>query len=316
MVSKFKKVRTKFLLKMRRKLMQRKMPFHNEISVYKFFKIFFSGISKGAFDVRASSASWHLFMSVFPFTIFLLLLIKYLPYSDKLQELIYQVILNRVLPSNLFESGEQYIKERSVLVFSNFEKSNIILLILSVLLFVFLSAKGIRALIIGFRSINNDRSMKQKGVQSFKIPLLLTLFYAFFIVLSLIVTYINQIVFRYFNTSFSFNVQNLKQFLGITNFVLSLIITFFGICFLYYFGRTTQLSFKEVMPGAAMTTILFTLISSIFVYYIKHFTRFNALYGSIGSILIVMIWININVTFVLLGYELNVALKKARNFVE
>ena len=66
------------------------------------------------------------------------------------------------------------------------------------------------------------------------------------------------------------------------------------------------------MPGAILTTSLFILLTYFFAIYVKNFARYNVLYGSIGSIILVMVWVNINVILMLLGNELNIAIKKVR----
>ena len=66
------------------------------------------------------------------------------------------------------------------------------------------------------------------------------------------------------------------------------------------------------MPGAVFTTVLFVILTYIFAIYVKDFARYNVIYGSIGSIILVMIWVNINIILILLGNELNIAIKKVR----
>ena len=66
------------------------------------------------------------------------------------------------------------------------------------------------------------------------------------------------------------------------------------------------------MPGAALTTVLFILLTYIFAIYVRDFARYNVLYGSIGTIILVMVWVNLNIILILLGNELNIAIKKVR----
>ncbi len=284
----------------------------NHISLYKILEIYIQGITKGAIGVRAAAASWSIFMSMFPFLVFFLLFISYLPYYEEIQQLIFNFLLKKLLPSDILTIIQNYMNDRIVLVNNNLNRPNTFLLIFSILLFIFLSSNGVRSLIRGFKSVNNQEPLEFKGMKSFFLSIFIVLFFSIFLFTSLVLLYVTEIIFRFFEHSLPFNIPEYRLIINILNFILSLFIFFIGICFLYYFGRTAKISFRGVMPGALLTTMLFTLTTSCFGFYIANFTRFNVLYGSIGSILIVMLWINISVVFTLIGYELNIALRKAK----
>lgn len=198
------------------------------------------------------------------------------------------------------------------LVNNDLYRPNIFLFIFSILLFILLSSNGIRSLIRGFKSINNQEPIEFKGFKSFLVSIFIVLFFAIFLFFSLLLVYITEVIFRVFQASLPLNIDEYRLVINIFNFILSIFIFFIGTCFLYYFGRTTKFSFKEIMPGALLTTILFSLTTCFFGYYIANFTRFNILYGSIGSVIIVMVWVNISVILTLIGYELNIALRRAK----
>ncbi|TWP26170.1 YihY/virulence factor BrkB family protein [Apibacter muscae] len=284
----------------------------NGISLYEILQIYFQGITKGAIGYRAAAASWNVFMSFFPFLIFFLLLISYLPYYDEIQHLIYDFLLKKLLPPNIFDIVNGYMNDRILLVNNHLNRPNIYLLLLSVLLFIILSSNGIRSLITGFKSVNNHDPIEFKGFRSFFLSIFIILFFSIFLIVSLLLFYVSEIVLRLFQYSISFNIIEFRTIINIFNYIISSIIFFFGTCFLYYWGRTARLKFKEVIPGALLTTLLFPICTYIFGYYITHFTRFNVLYGSIGSMLMLMIWVNLSVTFILIGYELNIAIRKAK----
>ncbi|MGM5630803.1 YihY/virulence factor BrkB family protein [Apibacter raozihei] len=284
----------------------------NNISLFEILSIYFHGITRGSLGVRAAAASWSIFMSMFPFMIFFLLFISYLPYYEEIQHLIYDFLLKKLLPPHIFTVVNTYMNDRFNLVNNQLNRPNTLLLVFSVLLFIFLSSNGIRSLIRGFKSINHKEPIEFKGVRSFVLSIFIVLFFSVFLFLSLLLIYVTEFVFRLFQHSISFNAFEYRIIINLLNFFLSLFIFFIGICFLYYLGRTTKISFRGVMPGAFLTTVLFTLTTYLFGYYIANFTRFNVLYGSIGSVLMIMLWVNISVTFTLAGYELNIALQKAK----
>ena len=81
---------------------------------------------------------------------------------------------------------------------------------------------------------------------------------------------------------------------------------------LYKFGakETSKISF--ISYGAVFTTILILLSSYIFGVYVEKFSRYNELYGSIGTLLVLMFYIWINCMVLLLGFELNAAISKLK----
>jgi membrane protein len=290
-----------------------KIPILNHISLYKILEIYVQGLAKGALGVRAATASWYIFVSIFPFLIFFLTFISYLPYYKELQQLIYDFLLVKLLPPNIFEQVHSYMDDRIVLVNHHINSSNTFLFIISTLMFLYSSAKGVNFLIKGFKSVNNHEPIEHKGIRAIFLDIFIVLFFSVFLFVALILVYVTEIIFRFFQDSFSFDTDSFRLIINTFNFVLSFVIFFIGLCFLYYFGRTARLSFRGVMLGALLTTFLFSITTYFFGYFMANFTRYNVLYGSIGSVIIIMIWINLSVTFTLIGYELNIALKKAKS---
>ena len=67
------------------------------------------------------------------------------------------------------------------------------------------------------------------------------------------------------------------------------------------------------MPGALLTTVLFMLVTYLFAIFLKNFARYNVLYGSIGTMIALMVWVNLNIIIILLGNELNLSVRKMKN---
>jgi membrane protein len=103
--------------------------------------------------------------------------------------------------------------------------------------------------------------------------------------------------------------ENLTKILSFISFP----IFYFLLLTLFYWVGTVKITkFKRAIPGAIFTTVLFILTTYFFAIYIRDFARYNLLYGSIGSIILLMIWVNVNVVLILLGNELNLAIRKLR----
>jgi len=81
---------------------------------------------------------------------------------------------------------------------------------------------------------------------------------------------------------------------------------------LYYFGTKEGRHSKFFSIGALFTTLLIILTSYLFGIYIDNFSQYNKLYGSIGALLILLLYLWLNANILLLGYELNASLNKLR----
>ncbi len=96
--------------------------------------------------------------------------------------------------------------------------------------------------------------------------------------------------------------------LQISKFIIVVIIFFLAISFLYYLGPSRKQRFRFISAGSTLSTLLIILLSLGFNYYISNFSRYNTLYGSIGTLIIVMLWIYFVSFVILLGFELNASI--------
>jgi membrane protein len=91
-----------------------------------------------------------------------------------------------------------------------------------------------------------------------------------------------------------------------------LVLFYLIVSILYNFGTMESRSFKFFSIGAAMTSLLFVLTSYLFGFYIDNFSRYNELYGALGGLLILMLYIWLNSIILLLGFELNVSVNSVK----
>ena len=108
---------------------------------------------------------------------------------------------------------------------------------------------------------------------------------------------------------------------GITVFLINLVrwlIVIFALIvamsLLYHFGNPRSRRFKLFTPGSLLFTGLFIVGTILFNFYISNISTYNLLYGSIGGLIIFVIWIYFNCILILIGYELNKSIAKAQNF--
>jgi membrane protein len=92
------------------------------------------------------------------------------------------------------------------------------------------------------------------------------------------------------------------------------VITLFlvAISFLYYYAPAVKKKWKFISAGSTFATIMAILTSVGFAYFVNHFGRYNKLYGSIGTLIVIMLWIYFNSLILLLGFELNASIDQAK----
>ena len=96
-------------------------------------------------------------------------------------------------------------------------------------------------------------------------------------------------------------------------FIILLMVFFTGISSIYYFGNTKKLKFRFISAGSTLATLLSILLSSGFAFYINNFGTYNKVYGSIGTLMVIMLWLYFNSLVLLLGFELNASISHAKD---
>jgi membrane protein len=251
------------------------------LSLYDVIEIYLIGIVKGAFTARASSISFSFFMALFPFMLFILTLIPFVP-IDGFQEN-FLMAIQKLIPPSTGESVTGVIKD----IINNRYSG---LLSFGFIASIFLMTNGVNAIFSGFEysyHIQKMRSVIRQYFMSMGIA----------IVLSIVLITVVAI-----NIYFVLGVNDLKAhgWINDISFVLQLgsgiffvLLIFVSVSFLYKYG-TVENKRASYIPGAILTTLLAIIMFKLFAIYVLKFSTYNKLYGSIGTLLILMLYVWIN----------------------
>lgn len=276
-----------------------KIPGLNGLSLYDLLYMYVKGIVYGAFSTRASGISFSIFLAIFPFLLFLLNLIPYIPIEDFQVEFLN--FINEILPPKTSEFFDSIIADivknkRGGLLSSTF------------LLSIFLMTNGINAVFSGFdNSYHNEFSyslVKQYWL-AFGVAIILALFLFATIYVTFYFTYL-------VNTYEHILIGDTIFWLRLGRICFYIVMVLSTTATLFYFGTKEGRGSRFFSPGAVLTTFLILVTTYLFGFYIDNFSRYNEIYGSIGALLILMLYIYINSNLVLLGYELNATLAKLK----
>ncbi|RAV27864.1 YihY/virulence factor BrkB family protein [Sinomicrobium soli] len=278
------------------------------LSVYDLLEMYAMGIVKGALTYRASAISFSFFMAIFPFLLFVLNLIPYIPFvlpdmtaDDFRMEFLH--FIDGLLPP---ETASYFNP-----VFSDIaDKKRGGLLSSVFLLSVFLMTNGINAVFGGFENSYHVR-INRNVVRQYFVALGVAVIMALLLLLSVVVLVFLQtdIIERLSNKGY---VENAEQWINVIKFLFFVFITYLFTSILYYYGTIEGKNTRFFSPGALLTTVLFVLTSYFFGVYIENFSQYNELYGSIGALLILMLYIWLNSNILLLGFELNASLRSLK----
>lgn len=271
-----------------------KLPKFEGYSLYDLLELYIIGIVKGAFSYRAGSIAFSFFMALFPFALFVLNLIPYIP-IEGFQEDFMRFIADSV-PPNTYGAIESILED----IMNNSYRS---LLSSGFLLSVLLMANGVFAIIGGFESayhITISRSLFRQYLVAVALSVLMAIM--LIISVAVFVTFevlIHQLAVMEIWVQWARNIFLLFMILMVTST-------------LYKFGAKETKQVPFISNGSIFTTILYVLTSYLFGIYVLRFARYNELYGSIGTLLVLMFYIWINCMILLLGFELNVAISKLK----
>lgn len=279
-----------------------KLPGFNGFSFFDLLEMYFSGIIKGALTARAGSISFSFFMAIFPFLLFILNLIPFIPinnFDSILLNFIELLVPNdsQGFFSQIFQDIQN--KPRGGLLSSVF------------ILSVILTANGVSAIFSGFEEsyhIELSRNFFKQYLYSVGVAILL----AFTLLLAVVfAVYFEIYIYKHFKQL----LQNTLDWIRLGQSFFYIVLTYFSVSILYYFGTIEGRKSKFFSPGALMTTLLIMLTTWLFGIYIENFSTYNQLYGSIGALLIFMLYIWLNSNVLLLGFELNATLMRLKNEV-
>lgn len=271
------------------------------ISVWQMFQIYIRGIFKDKIGRKAAAISWSFTISLFPFILFILSVIPYMPHYEKLHFYIFDVLMHNVFPSNMEGDVRNYIEESIIPNMKGISNLTIVLALI-------FATNGTFSLINGF---NENTKEKMSDVKEFILSFFITIGFVLIVFLALFGIYYSEIVLKQFTPVYdvSWLVDNLSKIIGYVSFPL---FYFILLTLFYWLGTVRITRFRQAIPGAILTTVLFVVTTYFFALYVKNIARYNVLYGSIGSMILLMVWVNVNVYLLLFGNELNMAIRKVR----
>ncbi|QQL51195.1 YihY/virulence factor BrkB family protein [Mucilaginibacter ginkgonis] len=279
----------------------RPLPLHT-VAVF-----FFKEIQQESLVNKASSLAYSFMLAFFPAIIFLFTLIPYVPVHHFQDELI--GLIATVLPHNAYLAFESTIKD----IIKNQNGS---LLSIGFVSAAYFATNGIYKLMQAF---NKSSLIKETRpwLRRRWIALVLTFVISMSLFLAICILIAGQAVIVFIRTRLDTDGWFWSYVISFVRWLIVVVIFFFTLALLYRYGPAhKRRRWKLVSPGAILATTLAVLTSMGFSYYINNFGAYNKVYGSIGTLIVVMIWLYLNSLIILIGFELNASIDLSKQNVK
>lgn len=286
------------LIRYSRKLV---LPGFNGLPLYDVLVFFIKGLMKGSLSMRAAAFSYNFFLALFPAILFFFTIIPYIPIPDFQDSLL--ELMQSFIPQKAFAAVEGTL-------FDIIKQPHGGLLSMGFLLALYFSTNGIHSLIISFNQTYHaveDRSWIMQRIISFLLVIILSVL----LILAIALLTIGPLALDWLVQHDLLRGSG-YYFILAGKWLVTLALLFFAYSFLYYLAPAARSRFRFISAGSTLASLLTILLSFGFNYYVNSISKYNTLYGSIGTLIIVMIWIYFNAMIVLIGFELNTSIHIAR----
>ncbi len=278
------------------------IPGFDGMPVYDVAAFFIRGLQKGSLSMRAAAFSYNFFLALFPAIIFFFTIIPYIPiagFQDNLLEL-----LQNFIPKKAYDAVSETL-------FDIVKRPRGGLLSIGFIMAMYFSTNGIHSLIEAFNQTRHTLETRS-WIKQRLISIVLVVIISLLLIIAIVLITLGPIALDFLVEYGILRVSFSYYLIIAGKWIISSAMLFFAFSFLYYMAPAAESRFRFISAGSTLSTVLTIMASVGFNYYVNSISRYNSLYGSIGTLIIIMIWIYFNAMIVLIGFELNVSIRNAK----
>ena len=281
--------------------------------------------------MRANSMAFSFFLSIFPLILVIFTLIPYilplfsgfiLPYIPEeliIRDLSGEVNFNQTILAQIKElinevqflpanAGKQLVEFiNRIALEPRFD-----LLSFGFVLAFFFASNGMLTMMQGFEKSHTTTFVKRSVIQKRVIGIWITILLGVLVISALLLIILGNTLLSYLFVYLDTDIFT-EISIQVLRWIISFLLFYFGIALIYHFGIATKTKVKYFSPGASLATFLSIGTSLAFAWYVNSFGAYNKLYGTIGTFIVIMLWIQINCFIILIGFELNAAIAVNRD---
>ncbi len=277
-----------------------KLPWLHGLSLYELLNLYITGIIEGALSYRAAAIAFSFFMALFPFALFILNLIPYIPIPG-FQEDFLSFVQDGVPPTT-YEAISKIIND----ILHNSHSG---LISTGFFMAILLMTNGVNAIMGGFET-SAHITLKRKFLRQYLVALGMSILLSLVLIITVAAIVISEVLIQ------MSKIQDVLSedipIIEMSRYIFLILMILITTSFLFKYGIKRDGKRAFISIGSVFTTILIILSSYFFGIWVVKFSKYNELYGSIGTLLIVMFYIWINCMILLLGFELNALIQKLK----
>jgi membrane protein len=279
-------------------------PGFSGVPIYDVLYFVIQEIKKDNLTTRANSVAFSFFLSLFPTLIFLLPIFSHTPLADN-----YIILLRESLAGVIPSNAEAYLFG---IIDSIKLEGQIGWLSAGFFLALIFSSSGMLTLMSGFDKSYDITFKSRNYFQKRLVAINLIILLSVLLIVSISLIILGKQFLGYLSTEL--NLGNLAGIgFSVLRWMIVIMLFYAVITIIYRYGPSMFKPLKWINPGASLAT-LFSILSSVgFSYFVNNFGRYNEIYGSIGALIVILLWFQINAFILLAGFELNASIAVNRD---
>lgn len=276
------------------------LPGFGGLTLYQVVQFLMTGLQKGRITIRASAISFRILLAFPPLLIVLLSLIPFVP-IENFQENLFSYI-SRIMPLDAFYMVEQTLDDL-------IHQKKQTLISVSFLLTIIYATNAFIGLLEGFsHSYHLDKTY---GIFiRYSRALGLMVVFSLAVVIGVALITFSGPVLRYLQELNIIGGSIVVLALEVGKWIIVVFLFEVAVSLLYRAGLSGK--WRAINPGASFATVGMIVVSLLFAWYVNNFGNYNKLYGSVGTLLVAMLWLYFNTIVLLIGFEINATISLAK----
>ncbi len=256
---------------------------------------------------RANSVTFSFFVALFPSIIFLFTLLPMIPTVAN-----YALDIRESVHGLLPEQSEEYIFS---IVDDIVSQKRGGLLSFGLVLAIFFASNGMLSLISGFEKQQHNITFKSRSwIKKRFVAVVLTIVVSFLFIISSSLIVLGSYIINYLDNLFDLDDWAVLGF-GALRWLIIVLLIYNIIAIIYRYAPTVHRKFSYFSLGTNVATFLIIAVSVGFSYFVSNFGRYNEIYGSIGTLIVTLLWFNLICFVLIVGFEINASVAVNRDLI-
>lgn len=292
-----------------RKSKELSLPGFQGIPIYDVIRFFIQQMQHVGLNERAASISFNFLLAIPPLAIVLFTILSHLPWAEHLYE--EALILTKSIAPT--PSTFEIIKS----VIDDFFKPDGSLISIGLITAVFFSSNAMITIMRTFdKSMLHIEIEKRNFLQIRFEAIKLTVLIILIIIATMIILMTQGALLEFVRQLLNIGDRSYNWIVEFVRFSATFLMIFFGVAFIYRFAPSVREKWKLTSPGAILATLMIIGFTYIFSYWVNNFASYNKVYGSLGSLLVLMLLVFFNSLVLLIGFELNVSINSLQSIAK